>query len=48
MPFKTNRNTCSSCKQTVGHSALAVRSIGGPLNQSSEKAVQLESSGGAR
>lgn len=35
-------------EQTVGHSASAVRSIGGPLNQSSEKAVQLESSGGAR
>jgi len=34
--------------QTVGHSASIVRSIGVPLNQSSEKAVQLESSGGAR
>lgn len=34
--------------QTVGHSASIVRPIGGPLNQSSEKAVQLESSGGAR
>ncbi|MFW6173096.1 MAG: RNA-guided endonuclease InsQ/TnpB family protein [Elusimicrobiota bacterium] len=34
--------------QTVGHSTSAVGYIGGPLNQSSEKAVQLESSGGAR
>ena len=34
--------------QTVGHSASVVGYIGDPLNQSSEKVVQLESSGGAR
>lgn len=33
-------------EQTVGHSASAVPFIGDGLNQSSEKAVQLESSGG--
>jgi hypothetical protein len=48
MSFRTSRNISSSYEQTVGHSASIVRSIGGPLNQSSEKAVQLESSGGAR
>lgn len=48
MSFKINITNCVSCKQTVGHSASAVGHIGGPLNQSSEKAVQLESSGGAR
>jgi len=37
-------------EQTVGHSDSAVghKQIGGPLNQSFEKAIQLESSGGAR
>ena len=48
MSFKTNRNTCSSCKQTAEQNASAVGHIGVPLNQSSEKVVQLESSGGAR
>ena len=48
MSFKTNSNIRGFCKQTVGHSASAVGHIGVPLNQSSEKAVQLESSGGAR
>ena len=35
-------------EQTAGHSASTVRHIGSPLNQSSKKVVQLESSGGAR
>ena len=34
--------------QTVGHSASIVRHIGVPLNQRVKKAIQLESSGGAR
>ena len=46
--FNISANGWFLYEQTVGHSASAVRSIGGPLNQSSEKAVQLESSGGAR
>jgi hypothetical protein len=44
MSFVTNRIIRSSCKQTAEQNAFVVRSIGGPLNQSSEKAVQLESS----
>jgi 5-methylcytosine-specific restriction endonuclease McrA len=35
-------------EQTAEQNAFVVPSIGGGLNQSSEKAVQLESSGGAR
>lgn len=46
--FNISANGWFLYEQTVGHSASAVRSIGGPLNQGSEKAVQLESSGGAR
>ena len=46
--FNISANGWFLYEQTVGHSASTVRSIGGPLNQSSEKAVQLESSGGAR
>jgi len=34
--------------QTVADRDAAVRCIGDPLNQRTEKAVQLESSGGAR
>jgi hypothetical protein len=48
MSFKTNIIICSSCKQTAEQNAFVVGHIGGPLNQSSEKAVQLESSAGAR
>ena len=46
--FNVSANGWFLYEQTVGHSASAVRFIGDPLNQSSEKAVQLESSGGAR
>lgn len=46
--FNISANGWFLYEQTVGHSASTVRHIGGPLNQSSEKAVQLESSGGAR
>lgn len=46
--FNISANGWFLYEQTAGHSASAVRHIGGPLNQSSEKAVQLESSGGAR
>jgi len=46
--FNISANGWFFYEQTVGHSASAVRHIGGPLNQSSEKVVQLESSGGAR
>jgi putative transposase len=46
--FNVSANGWFLYEQTVGHSVSAVRSIGGPPNQSSEKAVQLESSGGAR
>ena len=34
-------------EKTVGHSVSVVRHVGGMLNQSSEKRIQLESSGGA-
>jgi putative transposase len=46
--FNISANGWFLYEQTVGHSALAVGYIGDPLNQSSKKAVQLESSGGAR
>ena len=47
--FNISANGWFLYEQTVGHSASTVRSIGGPpLNQSSKKAVQLESSGCAR
>jgi len=46
--FNISDNGWFLYEQTVGHSASAVGYIGDPLNQSSEKAVQLESSGGAR
>jgi len=46
--FNISANGWFFYEQTVGHSASAVGHIGGLLNQSSEKAVQLESSGGAR
>lgn len=46
--FNISANGWFFDEQTVGHSASIVGRIGGPLNQSSEKAVQLESSGGAR
>jgi len=46
--FNISANGWFLDEQTVGHSASAVRPIGGSPNQSSERAVQLESSGGAR
>ena len=46
--FNISANGLFLDEQTVGHSASAVRPIGGSPNQSSERAVQLESSGGAR
>jgi putative transposase len=46
--FNISANGWFLYEQTVGHSASAVGYIGDPLNQSSEKVVQLESSGGAR
>lgn len=46
--FNISANGWFLYEQTVGQSASAVRHIGGPLNQSSKKTVQLESSGGAR
>lgn len=46
--FNISANGWFLYEQTVGHSASTVRPIGGPLNQSSKKVVQLESSGGAR
>lgn len=47
--FNISANGWFLYEQTVGHSTSAVLSIGDPpLNQSSKKAVQLESSGGAR
>ena len=46
--FNISANGWFFDEQTVEHSASIVGRIGGPLNQSSEKVVQLESSGGAR
>jgi len=46
--FNISANEWFLYEQTVGHSVLAVGYIGGSLNQSSKKAVQLESSEGAR
>ena len=46
--FNISANGWFLDEQTVGHSASAVRPIGGSPNQSSERAVQLESSGGVR
>lgn len=46
--FNISANGWFLYEQTVGQSASIVRPIGGPLNQSSEKVVQLESSGGSR
>jgi putative transposase len=46
--FNISANGWFLYEQTVGHSASIVRPIGGSLNQSSEKAVQLKSSGDAR
>jgi putative transposase len=46
--FNISANGWFLYEQTVGHSASTVGHIGGPPKQSSEKAVQLESSGGAR
>ena len=46
--FNISANGWFLYEQTVGHSASAVGYIGVPLNQSSKKVVQLESSGGAR
>ena len=46
--FNISANGWFLYEQTAEQNAFAVRSIGGPLNQSSKKVVQLESSGGAR
>jgi putative transposase len=46
--FNISANGWFLYEQTVEQNASAVGHIGVPLNQSSEKAVQLESSGGAR
>lgn len=46
--FNISANAWFLDEQTVEQSVSIVRSIGGPLNQSSKKVVQLESSGGAR
>ncbi len=46
--FNISANGWFLYEQTAGHSASTMGYIGGPPNQSSEKVVQLESSGGAR
>jgi len=46
--FNISANGWFLYEQTAGHSASAVWCIGDPLNQSFEKVIQLESSGGAR
>jgi putative transposase len=46
--FNISANAWFLYEQTAEQNAFVVPSIGGGLNQSSEKAVQLESSGGAR
>lgn len=46
--FNISANAWFLYEQTAEQNAFAVGHIGVPLNQSSEKAVQLESSGGAR
>jgi putative transposase len=46
--FNISANAWFLDEQTAEQNAFVVGHLGGPLNQSSEKAVQLESSGGAR